>query len=425
MSFLDGCGLLPDDGRQIAMMTGRLFSWNNVTDLFHNRRGSASIWLIAAICFVIVFLGIVFLLSGNKIPDRKPTTVPAKSEPEIREPIKSYTVSNKAPVEIEKPDQKPGVMLEKKFPEKPDQQDPEPLNTDPSSIQDVLPEDPPGKGILAQDLNKHEPTALSEARKTPEVQSSLPSVKPPLLAENSEVTDKKLDARDEKSTTVSPAEVSASSEKTPPPPPESPTGVKTESSEKDVKELTVMVVAGNVRKGPSVKEAVIFRIARGDRLQATDQKGNWYAVRTGSGQSGWAHRTLFDAPSPPPSKAVSARPKSGKKGVIQGIRTVVTDPNHAQIIFELNGYYPPEIMVIEGDVPRVVCDFFSVRLAPGVKKSFPVKTGVVKRVRVGVHKGSKPKIRVVLDLNAGQNYAVEQFFFEKENYYALMVNSAR
>jgi len=407
------------------MMTGRLFSWNNVTDLFHNRRGSATIWLISAICFVIVFLGIVFLLSGNKMSDRKPTTVPAKSEAEIREPIKSYTVSNKAPVKIEKPSQKPGVMLEKELSEKPDQQVQEPLNADPSRIQDVLPQDPPGKGILAQDLNKQESTASPETRKPPEVPSSLPSEKPPLLSENSKLTQKQSNPGDEKPAPVSPAEISASSEKTPAPPSESPVGVRSDSVEKDVKELTVMVVAGNVRIGPSVREAVIFRIARGDRLQVTDQKGNWYAVRSGDGQSGWAHRTLFNAFSPPPSKTSSARPKSGKKGVIKGIRTVVTDPNHAQIIFELNGYYPPEIMVIEGEVPRVVCDFFSVRLAPGVKKSFPVKTGVVKRVRVGVHKGSKPKVRVVLDLNAGQNYAVEQFFFEKENYYALMVNSAR
>ena len=326
------------------MMTGRLFSWNNVMDFFHNRRGSASIWLIAAICFVIVFLGIVFLLSENEMTDWKPPAVPVKSEAEIRKPIKSYTVSNKVPVETENPDQKLGVMLEKELPEKPDQQIQEPLNADPSRIQDVFPEDPPGKGVLAQDLNKQKPAASPEARKTPEAPSSLPSAKQPLLAENSNLTHKQLNPRDEKPTPASPAEVSASSGKTTP---------------------------------------------------------------------------------PPLSKAKSASPKSGKKGVIQGSRTVVTDPDHAQIIFELNGYYPPEIMIIEGEVPRIVCDFFSVRLTPGVKKNFTVKTGIVKRVRVGVHKGSKPKIRVVLDFNAGQNYGVEQFFFEKENYYALMVNSAK
>jgi hypothetical protein len=407
------------------MMTGRFFSWNNVTDFFYNRRGSATIWLIAAICFVTVFLGIVFLLSGNKMPDRKPPTVPAKSEAGIREPIKSYAVSNKVPVGVEKPDQKPDVVLEKKLPEKPDHQAQGTLNADPSSIQDVLPEDPPGKGVLAQDLNKQEPSVSPEVRKTPEPPSSLPPVKPPLPAENSKLAHKQLDTSEEKPTPASPPEVSASSEKTPAPPTESPADMKSGSAEEDVKELTVMVVAGNVREGPSVKEAVIFRIARGDKLQMTDQKGNWYAVHSGDGQSGWAHRTLFNTSSPPPSKTAFARPKSGKKGVIQGIRTVVTDPNHAQIIFELNGYYPPEIMVMEGESPRIVCDFFSVRLAPGVKKNFPVKTGVIKRVRIGIHKGSKPKVRVVLDLNAGQNYAVEQFFFEKENYYALMVNSAK
>ena len=183
-------------------------------------------------------------------------------------------------------------------------------------------------------------------------------------------------------------------------------------------------MAGNVRKGPSVKEAVLFKIARGEKLQVARQKGNWYAVLTADGRSGWAHHTLFGKLSSSTPKGASAGPANGGKGIIQAIRTVVTDPDQAQIIFELNGYYPPEIMVLEGDAPRVVCDFFSVRLAPGVKKSFPVKTGAVKRVRVGVHKGSNPKIRVVLDLNTGKNYAVEQFFFEKENYYALMVKSA-
>jgi quercetin dioxygenase-like cupin family protein len=63
-------------------------------------------------------------------------------------------------------------------------------------------------------------------------------------------------------------------------------------------------------------------------------------------------------------------------------------------------------------------------LAQGVKKTFSVTTDVVKGIRVGVHKDPKPKVRVVLDLNPGHNYEVEQFFFEKENYYALRISSA-
>jgi hypothetical protein len=115
-------------------------------------------------------------------------------------------------------------------------------------------------------------------------------------------------------------------------------------------------------------------------------------------------------------------PKKTAEGtVIKEIRTVVTDQKKSQIIFELNGYYPPEIIVLEGSNPRIICDFFGARLFPGVKKRIPLKSGAAKGIRVGAHKGPKPKIRVIVDLRSGQNYKVEQFFFEKENYFALMI----
>jgi SH3-like domain-containing protein len=406
------------------MLKGRLLSLSKTRDSFLSSRGSAAIWLIAAICFAVVFLGIVTLLLWNKTSDGKPPTVPATISREVREPIKSFAVSNKRPEESEKPVQKPVAPSEDGFTEKPDPSAQEPLNADPSRIQDVTPDDPPGNGVLSQDLKKQAPSVLSENHKTPKAPPPPPTVKPPLVAENSKVTDKTLPSDVEKPSPASLPEVSVPTEKTPAPVSEKPVATKHESVGKAPKEMTVVVVVGNVRKGPSVKEKVLFTVARGDSLQVTDQKGNWYAVRLDDGRSGWAHRTLLHGPSGSLSKKAASSPKSGtKKFMINGIRTVVTDPNHAQIIFELNGYHPPEIMVIEGEVPRVVCDFFSARLAPGVKKNLSVKTGVVKRIRVGVHKGSKPKVRVVLDLNAGQNYAVEQFFFEKENYYALMVNS--
>ena len=77
------------------MITSRLFTENNVTDFFHNRRGFATVWLIAAICFVVVFLGIVFLLLRDKTPDLEPKPVAATFKPEVREPIKSSAPLNK------------------------------------------------------------------------------------------------------------------------------------------------------------------------------------------------------------------------------------------------------------------------------------------------------------------------------------------
>jgi hypothetical protein len=414
------------------MMTGRLFSWNNVTTNFPNRRGSASVWLIASVCFVIVFVGIVFFLLKEQRSERKTPLVPAAtSKLEVREPIKPYTASNEAPPAAEKPGSKSDVPSDKGLPEEPDQLLEKPLNDDPARIEDVRPEDPAGKGILSQELNKQEPDVSEQPLKPSEGISPTPAVTPPLVAENVESVPKEPQPKEEIPKSVSPPEVSAPLEKTSTPPNEKTADVappskekKLKAKEKNLKELVVTVVQGNVRKGPSVKEKVIFRIARGDKLQVKGQKGNWYEIRLNDGRSGWAHRTLFNAPTTLPSKAKPEIPKNVKKGVIRGIRTVVTDPNRAQIIFELNGYFPPEIMVIEGEVPRVVCDFFSVGLARGVKKNVQVNNGVVKRIRVGVHKGAKPKTRVVLDLSSGQNYAVEQFFFEKEKYYALMVNRA-
>lgn len=407
------------------MMTGHPFSRNNIESFFHDRRGSATIWLIGAVCFVIVFLGVAFLLLKDSKPDGKPPTVPAVSNREVREPVKPYTPSDKAPVEVARVEEKAETPPENEQREKPDQPVREALKTDPSTMQDGLVDDAPGEGIPPQDLNKQEPVVAAEAEKTDEV-SSLPSTaeKPPAVPEKEDLIETKLQPEDEKSLSVLPSEPSASVEEKPTLPPEPPSQAESQPDEKDLKELTVTVVNGNVRRGPSVKDEILFRVARGDKLQVIDQKGDWYAVHMDDDRSGWAHRSLFKTPSPTPEKTASAIPVSDEKGMIQRIRTVVTDPKHAQIIFELNGYYPPKIMVIEGEAPRVVCDFFSVRLAQSVKKTFPVTTDVVKRIRVGVHKDPKPKVRVVLDLNPGYNYEVEQFFFEKENYYALRINSA-
>ena len=407
------------------MHMDRLFSWRKGTNFFLNCRGSMVIWLIAAICFVIVLLGIAFVLLSGKTADNKPQTVPVALKQEIREPVKRYTLSSPASTKSEKPGPGPGASVEAGLQKKSDPRVEAPSDDDPSRIRNVLPEDPPGKGILSQQLDKTETPALSESREDPQIPSSSSAVKPPLVSGNPQLTEKTLPPNDDKPALAVPPEVSSPSEASQARPSEGPAGVKAESVEKDREKLTVMAVMGNVREGPSVKEKVIFTVARGDTVQVTDQKGNWYAVLLEDGRSGWAHRTLLHAPSPSLKKEAPSGPETGKGKVIQGIRTVVTDPNQAQIVFELNGYYPPEIMVIEGKVPRVVCDFPGARLAPGVRQNLPVTTGVVKRIRVGVHKGQTPKVRVVLDLQDGQNYAVEQFFFEKENYYAIMVSAGK
>ncbi len=427
------------------MMTVRPFSRKGFAGFFDNPGGSAAIWLVAGICFVIVFLGVFFLLLKDNAPDRTPPPVPAVSKRQVREPIKPYTAPDKALSGTEKAHMKPEITPPKETAPKetapketaaePVEPAAAPLKADASKIQDVLPDDAPGEGILAKNMNKEAPKLPAEADQTKSAPASPPAkAEPPAVSEKTEVSENELPAVDEKATIAEPSKDSAGSAEKATEPVENREDVKSKKTgSKEPKELTVAVLQGNVRRGPSVKDEILFRIAHGDKVQEIDREGNWYAVRLDDGRSGWAHRSLFKAGSIPskaslkvPSETVSASTKRPKKGgVIKGIRTVVTDPNHAQIIFELDGYFPPEITVIEGKAPRIVCDFFSAGLAPDVRKRFSVTTDVVKQVRVGVHKEPKPKIRVVLDLNPGQNYAVEQFFFEKESYYALMISSAK
>ena len=406
------------------MIKGHPFSRNHVGPFFCDSRGSATIWLTGAVCFVIVFLGVAFLLLKNSNPDREPSTVPAVSKREVREPIGPYAPSDKVPVEAATVEEKSETPPQKEPQEEPDQTAREMPNDDSSKPKSAL--DTPNEGIPEQDLSKQAPIVAVEAEKPAEI-APLPSAteQQPAVPEKAGSIETRLHPESHEKPLSPPSETVASAEIKPASSPESHAPAEPRADENDLKALTVTAAKGNVRRGPSLKDAVLFQISRGDKLQVIDQKGDWYAVRIDDDHSGWVHRVLFETSSVTPKKAASTIAKSDEKGVIQSIRTVVTDPKHSQIIFELNGYYPPEIEVIEGEAPRIVCDFFSVRLAQGVKKTFSVTNDVVKGIRVGVHKAPKPKIRVVLDLNPGHNYEVEQFFFEKENYYTLKINAAR
>ena len=293
--------------------------------------------------------------------------VPTALNREVREPIKPFVASKQA---SEKPVEKSLPPLEDGLTEKPEVSAQTPLNPDPSGIQDVSPDDTPGKGMLSRDLEKQAPPVLTdETQEHAELQPASTVVKPSLVSENSNPARKASPPDIEKPTPASLPEVSVSTEKKSASSLEKSVGAKAESVLKDPKGMTVMVAVGNIRKGPSVKNKVVFTVAGGDALQVTDQKGNWYAVRLDNDRSGWAHRSLFQGASAPSSKIVPSSPKGGKgKNVINGIRTVVTDPNQAQIIFELSGYHPPEIMVLEGEVPRVVCDFFGGAIGAGCQK---------------------------------------------------------
>ena len=297
------------------MLMGRLFSRSKGMDFFLDRRGSRVTWLIGAICVVVVFLGIAFVLLSGKTPDKKRQTVPVAFQQKIREPLKRYAVSNPVAIKSEKPEAESDAPLEAGLQETSGQDVEAPSNDGFSQMQNVLPDDPPGKGLLLQSPDEPVPPVLSETREVS--QTSLSS-----SAENFQPTDKTLHLSNDKPALSSPSEVSNLSEGSPARPSEGLAGAKSGLNAQGREKLTVMAKMGNVREGPSVKEKVVFTVVRGNTVQVTDRKGNWCAVLLDDGRSGWAHRSLFYAPRPSLSKESSKASSTEMEKVIQGIRTV-------------------------------------------------------------------------------------------------------
>jgi hypothetical protein len=104
---------------------------------------------------------------------------------------------------------------------------------------------------------------------------------------------------------------------------------------------------------------------------------------------------------------------------VKEIRVEVTPEREEKVIFVLNCSYSPQVFVIEGNKPRWVCDFFGANLGKGVDHRIAVNGEIIHQIRIGLHAGSRSKVRVVLDLAPGQNHEIEKRLFEQEHLYVL------
>lgn len=193
---------------------------------------------------------------------------------------------------------------------------------------------------------------------------------------------------------------------------------KPEKQSNDVR--YVVVDMGNVRDAPSIKAKVKFKISHGKAVTVTEEKGGWYAIELDDGRSGWAYQTLLSRISPPPKNDEPITDEDFVKK-IRAIRPVITSENQTGVIFELNGYHPPLTNVLDGEKPRLVCDFLNTRINGDIPRYRELERGSVQRIRIGIHHEPQPKIRVVLDFRPGQDYSVEQVFYKKDNYYTLII----
>ena len=112
--------------------------------------------------------------------------------------------------------------------------------------------------------------------------------------------------------------------------------------------------------------------------------------------------------------------------LLKGIEFKSISATEERVLFKLNGAYHPEVFGIEGENPRVVCDFPDMRVDDKTVKSLIDTNGkYVRNIRVGLHSTPTLKVRVVLDLTPANDYDIEQMLYKEENLFVIAIHQIK
>jgi len=107
--------------------------------------------------------------------------------------------------------------------------------------------------------------------------------------------------------------------------------------------------------------------------------------------------------------------------LLTGIEFARLSETSERISIVLNGYYPPVISTTGGDTPRIMCDFYDMRIIDNVPQCYATGGTVITRVRTGVYTSPEKRVRVVLDLSPHGDYMVKQIFSKNDTTYIVIV----
>ena len=180
---------------------------------------------------------------------------------------------------------------------------------------------------------------------------------------------------------------------------------------------TVNVATARVRKEPSVQSDIVFRLRQGDIVRVNGIQQDWFLIQDAKTRSGWANQRLF-TPAKQSEMITTASPT-----VIKSVRHARGSHLSEKILFDLTGFHPPQTFTLNGNRPRLVCDFKNAQLGPGIKPRIPANGILIKDIRVAYHPGPAAKVRVVLDLLPDRAYEVEQIYYKQESRFYLILKS--
>ncbi len=109
---------------------------------------------------------------------------------------------------------------------------------------------------------------------------------------------------------------------------------------------------------------------------------------------------------------------------LEAIEFEKSSADEEQVTFQLNGVYIPKIFAMKGKKPRVVFDFPDTKPARTLQNTVKTEGRFIKQIRMGIHKGEKPKTRVVFDLTPDMEIDFEQNFNQQKNKLTVTVYSS-
>ena len=189
------------------------------------------------------------------------------------------------------------------------------------------------------------------------------------------------------------------------------TGVEPQVEE----ELILAVVPAGLRETPNPEENPSSSLNGTEKLRLIHTRGPWLRVELESGDSGWIHSNFVAM------VKAGEKPEQTGAAMITAIGADTSEKDMETVKVDLERVFVPETFVLEGDRPRIVCDFFGATLHPDVKKEIAVNGQYIEKIRIGAYENPERKIRIVLDLAVGKDYEVQQVFFEKESLFSLSV----
>ncbi|GBE53133.1 hypothetical protein BMS3Bbin14_01616 [bacterium BMS3Bbin14] len=126
--------------------------------------------------------------------------------------------------------------------------------------------------------------------------------------------------------------------------------------------------------------------------------------------------------SPPPGQLKKPAPTGKTAPVIKSIKFDNRSSRGEIVRFQLNGFYPPTVMGLKKNAPRVGCDFKNATVPGSVKKLIECNGKYVKTIQVEPSH-NPDRVKVILNLVPGNKYDLQQIFFKKDNLFIIIINT--